>query len=252
MVFRFVRVVSRGFCPCWLSGGLCEFSVLLLVSPARPKLQKSSCCLPKVLPLSKLLFCVCSCPLTKSFPRISFNSHLPSLFLSCFPSLFFFCPFIFCCFAARLGCLSRLPLVVLPWPCDDCALYQSVTCVLAQPLPVPYIHRVDLCAAAVLTDRRAAWLPLCRPTEHLTLLWWDHLLMFMWLTLFWKGTRHFCVCVYVMAKHECSWIIIVSQRKSILKEAAGFDMIFHSSYCHTFALFTTTLQQKEEKIKGLV
>lgn len=121
---------------------------------------------PTVLYLTNHLF-LCSCPLQKHSP-VSFNHHIPSPSLSHFLILSFplslslsfdsllFCPFALCCFAAQLDRLSRLPLVVLPWLCDDCVLYQSVTCVLAQPPPVPCTHRVDLCAAAALTDRRAA------------------------------------------------------------------------------------------------
>lgn len=149
------------------------------------KLHKSSHCLPN---LTNRFFCALI-PSQKILSCISFNHHLPSLPLSLplplsFPplSLLSSVHSLFCCFAAQLGRLSPLPLVVLPWPCDDCVLYQSVTCVLAQPLPVPCTHRVDPCAAAASTGRRAAWPPLCRPTELSTLQWWEHRLTFMWLT----------------------------------------------------------------------
>lgn len=59
---------------------------------------------------------------------------------SCF-STFLHCSLLLCC-PSRL--LNMLPTCLLPWPCDDCVLYQSVTCVLAQLLPVNYIHREDL------------------------------------------------------------------------------------------------------------
>lgn len=115
--------------------------------------------------LSNRLHFLCALvPLQKHFPTFLstiiwplFLSFYFSHLLSLFPStLFILSPFAFCCFAAQLGRLSRLPLVVLPWSCDDCVLYQSVTCVLAQPLPVPCTHHVDPCAVAALTDRRAA------------------------------------------------------------------------------------------------
>lgn len=47
-------------------------------------------------------------------------------------------------------------LVMLPWRCDDCVLYQSVTCVLAQPPPAPCTRSGVPCAAAAPTGRRAA------------------------------------------------------------------------------------------------
>lgn len=136
-------------------------------------------------------FFLCSCPLTKTHSCISFNHHLALLssvsFSTILPlsTLFILLSFhslLLCCPAAQPGRLSRLPLVVLLWPCDDCVLYQSITCVLAQPLPVPCTHRVDLCAVAALTDRRAAWPPLCRPMEPSTLRWWEYLVTFKLLT----------------------------------------------------------------------
>lgn len=130
-------------------------------------------------------FSLCSCPLNKTlFHFFQTSSALPSSLLS--PST----PFslyslhlsFLCCFAVQRDRFSRLPLAVLPWPCDDCVLYQSVTCVLAQPLPVPWTHRGGApCAAAALTGRRAAWPPRCRPTEPSTLQWWEHLFMLMYL-----------------------------------------------------------------------
>lgn len=176
-----------GFCYLWSVG----VSVRLLPSAAPVisspnKLHKSSHCLPN---LTNRFFCALI-PSQKSSPAFLSTIICPpflSLSLTLplsFPplSLFSLVHSLFCCFAAQHGRLSPLPLVVLPWPCDDCVLYQSVTCVLAQPLPVPCTHRVDPCAAAASTGRRAAWPPLCRPTELSTLQWWEHLLTFMWLT----------------------------------------------------------------------
>lgn len=142
--------------------GFCE--IIAVCSSVSSHLQPSQTAEIKLLPalnanFNKSHFCVCFfSPYTNLLLRVlQLSSALPfSPFLSCSCSLFI-CPFTLRCFAAHHGRLSRLlQSVVIPWPCDDCVLYQSVTCVLAQPLPAPCTLHVDPCAVAALTVRRAA------------------------------------------------------------------------------------------------
>lgn len=101
-------------------------------------------------------------------------STLPSLIFSCLPASTL-------CSSAHLFShwllLTHSIGYACPAACDDFVLYQSVTCVLAQPLPLPCIHHVDPCAAAVSTGRKAVWPRLCRPTERSTRLWWELLIL---------------------------------------------------------------------------
>ena len=171
-------------------------------------------------------------------------------------SLFFHSLFSssFRCFAAQPGCLSRLPLVVLLWPCDHCVLYQSVTCVLAQPLPLPCTHRADQCAAAALTDRRAAWPPLFQPMEPSTLQWWEHLLtsltkntvpirhlkislqifpnVFVTLHLIFPGHSYICICH--LSWPWCPAISVLHKSKTLLEHVI---YLFDSEYLSLIILF---------------
>lgn len=168
------RAVELGVqvCPCCVQTPFHPWSVLdsvgslLSVASVSRHLQPNQTAEIKLSPalnahFNKSHFCVCSSPLTLHKPPPAYLPTIicPPIFcLSLLLSLhsLFICPFTLRCFAAHHGRLSRLPLVVIPWPCDDCVLYQSVPCVLAQPLPAPCTLHADPCAVAALTVRRAA------------------------------------------------------------------------------------------------
>lgn len=102
----------------------------------------------------------------------SVHHHLPFLldFLlpSCFNSSHLFSHWLLLTHSIAYASLG---------PCDDFVLYQSVTCVLAQPPPLPCIHHVAPCAAAASTGRKAAWPRPCQPTARSSRLWWELLIL---------------------------------------------------------------------------
>lgn len=102
------------------------------------------------------------------------SSTLPSLLFSCLPASTLCSPAHL--FSHRLLLTHPIGYASLA-PCDDFVLYQSVTCVLAQPLLPPCIHHVDPCAAAASTGRKAVWPRPCQPTERSTRLWWELLIL---------------------------------------------------------------------------
>lgn len=157
----------EAFAPPGGCGGLCVGKWFLSVACisnnfAQSMLQKSCCRLLTVLRLTIgffFFFCVCSSPLTLPSCQLPLPHPLDPHLLFASPLLFlFFCSFFPRCFAAQLGPTFRAcpRLRSRSGPCDDCVLYQSVTCVLAQPPPVPCTRRGDPCAVAASTDRRAA------------------------------------------------------------------------------------------------
>lgn len=133
-----------------------------------PALQKLSCSLRNELYLTSRYFVFCFffvLSLSSQKPLHFFHPSFslpPSFLLPSTSPLFL--PFLnhSLLFAFVLLCCPTRPLVTPPhWlcspgPCDDCVLYQSVTCVLAQPLPARCTRRVVPCAAAAATGRRAA------------------------------------------------------------------------------------------------
>lgn len=169
-MFGCLCVASRGSCTPWLRESVLGNCSSLLLAPLMICLIIASeiLLLPAYGATSltiRFFFCVCFSPLTKPLPLP--YCQLPLLPNSsppeprppfCFPSSFFRLFIHHCCFAAQLGpTFSASPrLHSHSGPCDDCVLYQSVTCVLAQPPPVPCTRRADPCAAAASTDRRAA------------------------------------------------------------------------------------------------
>lgn len=72
---------------------------------------------------NKSLFCVCSCPLTKTFSCISFNYHLPSLLLSSSPAFPLpFLPLFILPIYSSLLCCPTWPLITPPIGCAPLAL----------------------------------------------------------------------------------------------------------------------------------
>lgn len=136
------------------------------MSPAQPKLQKSSCCLPKVLYLTNRFFCVCSCPLTKSFSCIS-SLICPPFFSPASPPHFssahsFFAALLpnSAAYPASHWLCSPGPAMTVPFtrvsPVSSLSLCQSpapTTWTCAQPQYWPTEERYDhLCVS-----RRSAW-----------------------------------------------------------------------------------------------
>lgn len=114
-------------------------SLLVSLSPAQSKLQKSSCCPPQVPFLTNRLFVLLSPHQSLSF--ISFNHHLLSLSRSLSPSLHLSLSFFFVLLCRPTGplvppAIGRAPMA-LRWPCPWPECHPCPRSASASPLHPP-------------------------------------------------------------------------------------------------------------------